>query len=64
MHLKNGVLRDLRKSMYNKIIDCLSLTILKKKGDIMARMLGDVNEVQIHFFNFRTCCKEPHYILH
>jgi hypothetical protein len=34
--------------MYNKIMNYLSLTILKKRKE-MARMLGDVNEVQIHF---------------
>jgi subfamily B ATP-binding cassette protein MsbA len=31
MHLKNGVLRDLRKSMYNKIIELPISTILKRK---------------------------------
>jgi subfamily B ATP-binding cassette protein MsbA len=51
MHLKNGVLRDLRKSMYNKIIELpISYYSEKKKGDIMARMLGDVNEVQNFLF--------------
>jgi subfamily B ATP-binding cassette protein MsbA len=41
MHLKNGVLRDLRKTMYNKIIELpISYYSEKRKGDIMARMLG------------------------
>jgi subfamily B ATP-binding cassette protein MsbA len=53
MHLKNGVLRDLRKTMYNKIIELpISYYSEKKKGDIMARMLGDVNEVQNSFSPF------------
>jgi subfamily B ATP-binding cassette protein MsbA len=40
MHLKNGV-RDLRKTMYNKIIELpISYYSEKRKGDIMARMLG------------------------
>jgi subfamily B ATP-binding cassette protein MsbA len=61
MHLKNGVLRDLRKSMYNKIIELpISYYSEKRKGDIMARMLGDVNEVQNSFFSvLELVVKEP-----
>jgi subfamily B ATP-binding cassette protein MsbA len=61
MHLKNGVLRDLRKSMYNKIIELpISFYSEKRKGDIMARMLGDVNEVQNSFFSIlELVVKEP-----
>ena len=52
MHLKNGVLRDLRKKMFNKIIELpLSYYSEKRKGDVMARMLGDVGEVQNSFFS-------------
>ena len=61
MHQKNGVLRDLRKSMYNKIIELpISYYSEKRKGDIMARMLGDVNEVQNSFFSIlELVVKEP-----
>ena len=61
MHLKNGVLRDLRKSMYDKIIELpISYYSEKRKGDIMARMLGDVNEVQNSFFSvLELVVKEP-----
>lgn len=61
MHLKNGVLRDLRKSMFNKIIDLpVSYYSEKRKGDVMARMLGDVNEVQSSFFSIlELVVKEP-----
>ena len=61
MYLKNGVLRDLRKSMYNKIIELpISYYSEKRKGDIMARMLGDVNEVQNSFFSIlELVIKEP-----
>lgn len=61
MHLKNGVLRDLRKSMYAKIIELpISYYSEKRKGDIMARMLGDVNEVQNSFFSIlELVVKEP-----
>ena len=51
MHLKNGVLSDLRKKMYSKIIK-LPIPFYSKrtKGDIMARMLGDIGQVQASFF--------------
>lgn len=60
-HLKNGVLRDLRQQMYYKIIDLpISYYSEKRKGDIMARMLGDVNEVQNSFFSIlELIVKEP-----
>ena len=61
MHLKNGVLKDLRKKMYDKIISLpVSYYSEKRKGDIMARMLGDVNEVQNSFFSIlELIVKEP-----
>jgi subfamily B ATP-binding cassette protein MsbA len=61
MHLKNGVLKDLRKSMYDKIVELpISYYSEKRKGDIMARMLGDVNEVQNSFFSIlELVVKEP-----
>ena len=61
MHLKNGVLKDLRNSMYHKIINLpISYYSEKRKGDIMARMLGDVNEVQNSFFSIlELIVKEP-----
>lgn len=61
MHLKNGVLRDLRKTMFDKIIDLpVAYYSEKRKGDVMARMLGDVNEVQNSFFSIlELVVKEP-----
>lgn len=61
MHLKNGVLRDLRENMYSKIIVLpLSYFSEKRKGDVMARMLGDVGEVQNSFFSIlELVVKEP-----
>ncbi len=60
-HLKNGVLKDLRNTMYHKIIELpVSYYSEKRKGDIMARMLGDVNEVQNSFFSIlELIVKEP-----
>jgi subfamily B ATP-binding cassette protein MsbA len=59
--LKNGVLKDLRNKMYQKIIALpISYYSEKRKGDIMARMLGDVNEVQNSFFMIlELIIKEP-----
>ena len=51
MYLKNGVLTDLRKDMYKHIIELpISFYSKRKKGDIMARVLGDINEMQNSFF--------------
>lgn len=61
MHLRNGVLRDLRRDMYSKIIVLpLSYFSEKRKGDVMARMLGDVGEVQNSFFSIlELVVREP-----
>jgi ABC transporter, ATP-binding protein, msbA family len=46
-HLRNGVLRDLRDSFYKKIVhQPIAFFSEQRKGDIMSRMVGDVNEVQ------------------
>ncbi len=59
--IKNGVLHDLREKMYDKIISLpISYYSEKRKGDVMARMLGDVNEVQNSFFIIlELIVKEP-----
>ena len=51
MYLKNGILTDLRKHMYDHITELpLSFYAKQKKGDIMARILGDINEMKNSFF--------------
>jgi len=51
MYLKNGILTDLRKQMYQKIISLpLAFYSKRQKGDVMARILGDINEMQNSFF--------------
>ena len=59
------MLRDLRKTMYDKIIELpIPYYSEKRKGDMMARMLGDVNEVQNSFFSIlELIVKEPLTIL-
>lgn len=45
--LRNGVLKDLRNAIYDKVITLpISYYSEKKKGDIIARISGDVNEVK------------------
>ncbi|RRJ90055.1 ATP-binding cassette domain-containing protein [Paenimyroides tangerinum] len=63
--LRNGVLRDLREKMYNKIVSLpVSYYSEKRKGDVMSRMLGDINEVQASFFLvLELIIKEPLTIL-
>ena len=44
--IRTGVLRDLRDKLYQKIISLpLGFYSQERKGDIMSRMTGDVNEV-------------------
>ncbi|WP_298137224.1 ABC transporter ATP-binding protein [Flavobacterium sp.] len=59
--LKTGVLRDLREKMFKKIIELpIPYYSEKRKGDIMSRMLGDINEVQNSFFMvLELIVKEP-----
>ncbi|KGO89510.1 ABC transporter ATP-binding protein [Flavobacterium suncheonense] len=59
--LRNGVLRDIRKSLFDKIIQLpISHYSDKRKGDVMTRMLGDVGEVQNSFFQIlELVVREP-----
>lgn len=59
--LRNGVLKDLRNVLFKKIIELpISFYSEKRKGDVMARMLGDVAEVQTSFFSiFELVIREP-----
>ena len=63
--LRNGVLKDLRNVLFKKIIELpISFYSEKRKGDVMARMLGDVAEVQASFFSiFELVIREPLTIL-
>ncbi len=65
MHLRNGVMAKLRNVMYKKVISLpVSFYSEKRKGDVMARMLGDIGEVQNSFFMLlELIVKEPLNIL-
>ncbi|MCF8360195.1 MAG: ABC transporter ATP-binding protein/permease [Prolixibacteraceae bacterium] len=50
--LRNGVVRDLRFSIYRKLVILpLGYFSNEKKGDIMARVTGDVTEVETSIMN-------------
>lgn len=63
--LRNGVLNDLREKLYKVIINLpVSYYSEKRKGDVMSRMLGDVNEVKNAFFQvLELVVREPLTIL-
>ena len=45
--MRNGIIRDLRRDLYSKILKLpLSYYSNERKGDIMSRMTGDVQEVE------------------
>ena len=45
--IRTGVLRDLRTTLYNKIVSLpIGFFTEEKKGDVMSRMTNDVNEVE------------------
>lgn len=45
--LRTGIVRDLRTKMYDKVVSLpIGFFSKEKKGDIIARMTGDVNEVE------------------
>ena len=63
--LRNGVLKDIRNKMYEKITDLpLSFFSEKKKGDVIARITSDVLEIQHSFLSIlELIVREPLTIL-
>jgi subfamily B ATP-binding cassette protein MsbA len=63
--LRNGVLKDIRNSMYHKIVDLpISFYSEKKKGDVIARITSDVLEIQHSFLSIlELIVREPLTIL-
>lgn len=59
--LRNGVLKDLRNSLYKKIIELpVSFYSEKRKGDVIARITSDVLEVQHSFLSIlELIVREP-----
>ena len=63
--LRSGVLRDVRNTLYNKILNLpLNYFSDQRKGDLMARMASDVLEVQVSFLSvLELLIREPLTIL-
>ncbi len=60
-YLRNGVLKDLRNSIYDKLLNLpISYYSEKRKGDMIARISGDVNEVQVSLLSvLELIVREP-----
>ena len=60
-YLRNGVLKDVRNAIYDKIINLpVAFFTEKRKGDLMARMSADVLEVQVSFLSIlELLIREP-----
>lgn len=60
-HLRNGVLKDLRNAMYEKMIALpVSYFSEKRKGDLMARITGDIVEFQNSYLSIlELIVREP-----
>ncbi len=63
--LRNGVLKDIRNAMYQKITDLpISYYSEKRKGDVIARITSDVLEIQHSFLSIlELIVREPLTIL-
>jgi ATP-binding cassette, subfamily B, bacterial MsbA len=59
--LRNGVVKDLRDSLYHKIVELpISYFSEKKKGDTIARITSDVQEIEVSFLNtLEAIVREP-----
>jgi subfamily B ATP-binding cassette protein MsbA len=59
--LRNGTVKDLRDALYHKIVELpISYFSKKKKGDIIARMTTDVQEIEISFLtSLEAIVREP-----
>lgn len=59
--LRNGILKDLRNALYKKVIALpVAYFTEKRKGDLMARMTTDVNEIQVSFLSIlELIVREP-----
>jgi subfamily B ATP-binding cassette protein MsbA len=64
-YLRNGVVKDVRDSLYHKIVELpISYFTEKRKGDIIARMTSDVQEVENSFLtSLEAVIREPLTIL-
>jgi len=64
-YLRTGIIRDLRNDIHKKVLNLhISFFSDKRKGDIMARITSDVNEIQGSFLSsIEMIIREPFMII-
>ena len=63
--VKNGLLKNLRKNLYSKVLNMpISYFLNKKKGDLMSRITADILEIQTSYLSIlELMVREPLTIL-
>ncbi|WP_308992457.1 ABC transporter ATP-binding protein [Mariniflexile litorale] len=63
-YLNNGILKDLRQDVYNKVISLnVGFFSNERKGDLIARMTSDINTIKVSFMSILMMIREPLTIL-
>jgi len=63
-YLNNGILKDLRQDVYDKIITLnIGFFSNERKGDLIARMTSDINTIKVSFMGVLMMVREPLTIL-
>lgn len=63
-YLNNGILKDLRQDVYNKVISLnVAFFSNERKGDLIARMTSDINTIKVSFMSVLMMIREPLTIL-
>ena len=59
-YLNNGILKDLRQDVYNKVIGLnVGFFSNERKGDLIARMTSDINTIKVSFMSVLMMIREP-----
>lgn len=59
-YLNNGILKDLRQDVYNKVITLnVAFFSNERKGDLIARMTSDINTIKVSFMSVLMMVREP-----
>ncbi|HRE76767.1 MAG TPA: ABC transporter ATP-binding protein [Flavobacterium sp.] len=59
-YLNNGILKDLRQDVYNKVITLnVGFFSNERKGDLMARMTSDIHTIKVSFMSILMMVREP-----
>ncbi|MFI0431365.1 ABC transporter ATP-binding protein [Mariniflexile sp. HMF6888] len=59
-YLNNGILKDLRRDVYDKVITLhVGFFSNERKGDLIARMTSDINTIKVSFMSILMMVREP-----